>query len=141
MKEHKYRVWDTEKKEWYEPIYQADKGILHDLYLNLKGALCIRKIDGVQHQSTFENKNRYILMQYIGLKDRNNIEIYENDLIIYYHKGYGGELCESLPYQIIFRNTQFQAKYKNQYEPIKYFDRKNIEIIGNIYENRIIKGG
>ena len=66
----------------------------------------------------------YVLMQYIGLKDKNGKEVYEGD--IYKYEGEIG----------IFRSIE-DFYYD---EMLQYFAEEG-EIIGNIYENPELKGG
>ncbi len=86
------------------------------------------------------------LMQYIGLKDKNGVEIYENDIIDIHQtvNGYN-------QFVIQYDNYKFSARYYNQktkqilgwyqYDLDELFEinefEKEIEVIGNIYENEV----
>lgn len=83
------------------------------------------------------------LMQYVGLKDKNGVEIYENDIIDIHQtvNGYN-------QFVIQYDNYKFSARYYNQktkqilgwyqYDLDELFEinetEKEIEVIGNIYE-------
>jgi uncharacterized phage protein (TIGR01671 family) len=80
--------------------------------------------------------------QYTGLKDKNGVEIYDGDVIKYFHEHYGHihtglsvieyhdcNFCLRIPSRPIF-NIWLGSK-----------SLKNIEIIGNIHENPEILGG
>lgn len=84
------------------------------------------------------------LMQYTGLKDKNGVEVYENDIIDIHQtvNGYN-------QFVIQYDNYKFSARYYNQktkqilgwyqYDLDELFEinkfEKEIEAIGNIYEN------
>ena len=72
MREIKFRWWDKQEKEFNEPWgFRSDVDI------------------SVILQSCFED---HIPTQYTGLKDKNGVEIYEGDKIIFDNSDIGGEV-------------------------------------------------
>ena len=111
-REIKFRAWDKVLNRW------------------CKGGLCIR-VDGDACDS-----DRYELMQYTGLKDKNGVEIYEADILRVANGSING--------QIGFRTYAVEHKPKGFNLP--YFCWNNdgsddsgwshyCEVIGNVYEN------
>lgn len=71
------------------------------------------------------------IMQYTGLKDMWEKEIYEGDIL-------SDESNEKL-YKVVFENGSFRAEFKGDFEEYS-FDLVDVvaqgcEVVGNIYEN------
>jgi len=106
----KFRAWDKEEKT----MIDADSWYFSDEFEPF--------IDSVKRSA-----ERFELMQFTGLHDKNGKEIYEGDIIAGSINGH--------PYKdrVIFKNgcfSMFYSRYDNLYEIADM-----VEILGNIHEN------
>jgi len=124
MREIKFRAWHKEKKIMGE-VLGID--ILHkEIFFSNGDVDCCGFAD-----------LKYIeLMQYTGLKDKNNKEIYEGDILL--------DRNNKKPYKVIFKNGSFRAEFEGDFEEHS-FDLIDVvaqgcEVVGNIYENPELLG-
>ena len=122
MREIKFRAWIKEKKAIFEVI-------LID-YVTKKVTYLLERVGHLL--SVRDAKfNDIELMQYTGLKDKNNKEIYEGDILF--------ESFREEYYKVVFENGSFKAEFKGDFEEYS-FDLIDVvaqgcEVVGNIYEN------
>ena len=127
MREIKFRAWLKEKKEMIDnarPNFFCKH--LHYLCDNSSGG---QDVLGVSTEDIE-------LMEYTGLKDKNNKEIYEGDIL--------SDGNNDKPYKVIFENESFRAEFEGDFEEYS-FDLIDVvaqgcEIVGNIYENPELLG-
>ena len=117
MREIKFRAWDRVEQKIIFGI-----GIGHGNYvLDFNG-----KIYNMENGRAEDFK--FILMQYIGLKDKNGKEIYEGDIV--------KDVSHSmLDYKNVITTIEFfEGTFREGYfgNPISWC--KHCEVIGNIYE-------
>ena len=126
MRKIKFRVWDRRFK--YMHICGES---MHDSMICL-GHNCECVYYNLQNGEGSVENGDYVLMQYTGLKDKNEKEIYEGD-IIKYEDVYKGVVEYSEQYaQYVLAET---GVIKDEYEPLADYNIKVFEVIGNIYEN------
>ena len=124
MREIKFRAWHKGKKIMGE-VLGID--ILHkEIFFSNEDVDCYEHTD-------FKDIE---LMQYTGLKDKNNKEIYEGDIL--------SNGNNEKPYKVIFENGSFRAEFEEDFEEYS-FDLIDVvaqgcEIVGNIYENPELLG-
>ncbi len=96
MREIKFRAWRPSEKEW-----------VPDVYLENEGWHYTESID--------DHEPEILLQMYTGLRDRNDAEIYEGDIIK-------------------FNRDVLVVEYQPpRYTSVRFHNKS--EVIGNIYEN------
>jgi len=117
MREIKFRAWNIKSK------YMDD-----DFYIHSDGRGCFFDSEETYNTPNIEidSYDNLIVMQYIGLKDMNDKEIYEDDII----------RKNTRKYKIVFFDGSFRAidEYGTHIICTKEFTDQ-IEVIGNIHEN------
>ena len=110
MREYKFRAWDSLAEKMYSWTELLNK--------NLKNIFTIPEQCG------------YDLMQYTGLKDKNGKEIYEGDIVYILPEDERGIIRwdnETARYVVIYDNII--SDFDNWYG-------KDLEVIGNVYDNK-----
>lgn len=138
MREIKFRAWDRKNSCWYKPALKAYRGELFELLISFGGDLTAHTMKGLVHQP-----DRFILMQYTGLSDKNGEEIYEGDVVeaVGYRISGGGILKSKM--LVEWKDGGFRLKrlYKSPQTYPTLSDTKRLRVVGNIYENpKLLKG-
>ena len=128
MREIKFRAWLKEEKKMVnvETMDFTEKSIQYLEKSEIVNAYLLRRVgfDDIE------------LMQYIGLKDKNDKEIYEGDIVLVKPGG------TSTWYKTIvkFKEGAFIASLIDGEDYIyifnRGFDSNDFEIIGNVYKNK-----
>jgi len=100
MRDIKFRVWHKPTNQFVRchPVWNdkqhKDLGLLS---LTSDGQLIFETMyDGFQRLSDSNEVDDFIVQQYTGLKDKNGVEIYEGDRIIFDNKDIGGKRHEGI---------------------------------------------
>ena len=124
MREIKFRAWDRELKEWTNYSISNIDGTLIDFYNKEAGFW----------ESDREGE-RFTLCQYTGLRDENDGEIYEGDIIkaVSFAKPIGIVKYSDENQAFIFNDLD--KKYRGYSTALMNQFDDGFEILGNIYEN------
>ena len=115
MRKIKFRAWDRSLKKM---TYEVFMKLREFEYINILGMFTILN-------------QRYDFMQYTGLKDENEKDIYEGDILIDEHNE---EYCE-----VIFECGKFVCNFETNSIDLSNISDELI-VIGNIYENEELIG-
>ena len=143
MREIKFRVY-LDKMYYQNEYVEYDTNLVGIDFLKKTATFAAytdgEEADNLQKYSFDENNILYKkdlkIMQYTGLKDKNNKEIYEGDIL--------SNGNNEKPYKVIFENGSFRAEFEEDFEEYS-FDLIDVvaqgcEVVGNIYENPELLG-
>ena len=128
MRKIKFRGWDKINEKWVygylvKSKYHRSQPILYSFI-------------HTPHQKKYNKPSTIIMVdansigQYTGLKDKNGIEIYEGDIIQHFI------FPNDNTYIVVFDDYSCAFMLENKYGRDMLSRAKNIEIIGNIHENK-----
>ena len=124
MREIKFRIWDIEEKKFI--INKKDKISYGDTK-----KCTSERIDFDNNSVEINTKDRYSFLQYTGLKDMREKEIYEGDILF---ESFGEEY-----FKVVFEDGSFRLKTGECSLPLKEYAHI-CEIVGNIYETPELLG-
>ncbi|MGS7126948.1 YopX family protein, partial [Streptococcus pyogenes] len=114
----KFRAWSTFKNEWAKHFYITESGLIYNMeqpHRDLIGAVPVEK-------------SGLILMQSTGLFDKNDVEVFDGDIMFYEQDCYQYTLVKYDKDKLAFvLYDGCERLYHELWEPG--------EVIGNIYEN------
>jgi uncharacterized phage protein (TIGR01671 family) len=125
MRELKFRAWDK-----YHKVFRSNVDVVlftkystHDPFLKMV------HVDNYNNKDNDFNNDRIVIQQYTGLKDINNKELYEGDIVKILPNNYIA-LAEYSQ-----ESCAYLLKNKNGYRGYFSIIQEGFEVIGNIYEN------
>lgn len=117
-REIKFRAWDFDSSEM---LYTDKDNNRQDFFFSFsEGNLDLL----MSVEDDYPENRKADIMQFTGLKDHKEVEIYENDLVL----GYGK------PHEVIFADGAFYLKNKNSHVRLSRTCGA-LEVIGNVFEN------
>jgi len=136
MREIKFRAWDKSDHDWYKNnpapkrmTYFHNPVIFDDGYLQFES-------DGQAPIGDY-GEDRFEIMQFTGLKDKNGKEIYEGD-IVENKTQIVKEIKDKYIFTGKYKKTRYVATWNEhwaQWDIIEGAERGELEVIGNIYDN------
>ena len=130
MREIKFRAWD---REYEKMTYFDDEDYEYKPPLVFRLVQVFKKDDNYDDYEDFEYNDitdSVEIMQYTGLKDKNGKEIYEGDIVKSFFVDTDEAGNEIYKYYII------EVKYDEVLCSYKIDKFMNLEVIGNVYENK-----
>ena len=131
MREIKFRVWNTETNK---------------MIVNVKemGVFALQSIYSIDEFLVIPTNEKYPLMQYTGLKDKNGVDIYEGDICRCWGGAeFNGYYEYNKIYEVKWQGSGFEMVIDDCGYGWNYSSGfEYIEVIGNIYENpELLKEG
>ena len=126
MREIKFRAWDKVKQKWCN--YKIDDGTVY--FMDNDTGCWYRNYHG-----KYEN---FDLMQYIGLKDINNVEIYEGDIVKLSKENSDFKEIGVVKFDENKASYVLETQDDDLSYNISYYNYHKVyyRVIGNIYENK-----
>jgi uncharacterized phage protein (TIGR01671 family) len=127
----KFRVWDIKNKRFLNRK--------NEFSLLSNGKLLISD-SGWYSEFENANQNNYVVQLFTGQTDKNNKEIYVGDLIKIDNSVLENEYLLDQNNEVIFDFCAFGLKTKDkvgnkQFSHLGNFESKDLEIVGNIFQN------
>lgn len=129
MREIKFRAWN---KDWKLMVQPEDiEAIMFD---DVTSQACdvkfnITTTDGQQNSNVWEDSPDIVLMQFTGLKDKNDKEIWEGDVL----------MNNDQPWEVYYADGAWRLVLrggdKASNDHLLLLEDKHSEVVGNIYES------
>jgi uncharacterized phage protein (TIGR01671 family) len=138
----KFRIWDKQQNQWYQPIFKVYENKKYELLIDTSGEIIMRTMNDLKHESLFPD--RFQIMQFTGLHDRNGKEIYEGDILKTERMTYSdsGEYIGMVEAhgEVIFTNGRYALHLSSGAMPDLHFGSSYHVVLGNRYEHPELLG-
>lgn len=138
MREIKFRIWHKKENRWLDPWAEEDPILsLKDYGNGCEVFLYDRK--SKEHSNINCQMDDIVIQQYTGLKDKNGVEIYEGDYVLYPYTSGGGfshtkETTDWVQCEVKWKAGGLAAYWGNNDCNIVTFNNKVFIVVGNIFE-------
>lgn len=136
MRPIKFKAWDKKYKRWLnldgEKMNPLTGKIMYDADNSCSDPECCGG-----PRPYWQDNDDIEVVQYIGLKDKNSVEIFEGDIIL----GRRQEVTEgqiiNIPInsEVVWSDGQWLALHPVSHQSLRQWYAEGSEVIGNIYEN------
>ena len=118
----KFRAWDSVEKKFVEHFFITDNGLICNMEKPTSDCKLLIPIE----------KSELILMQSTGLKDKNDKEIFEGDIVKMSKDVYS----EPTYYEVVRHRGGAYRLESKQHGCELWLRHTDCEVVGNIYENK-----
>lgn len=128
MRSIKFRAWDNENNQMLDVQEINFEDCFYGGEMQIKTTM----------YNDYFDCREMPLMQFTGLYDKNGKEIYEGDIVRIpnYYELYGTNAGEAYEVYFAYGGFRLKPKYNSKARGYWLEDDNEIEIIGNIYENK-----
>ena len=118
----KFRAWDSVEKKFVEHFFITDNGLICNMEKPTSDCKLLIPIE----------KSELILMQSTGLKDKNDKEIFEGDIVKMSKDVYS----EPTYYEVVRHRGGAYRLESKQHGCELWLRHTDCEVVGNVYENK-----